>query len=333
MDLRRLRLSRQLCRHQSAGFAKFQRFALTLNALRTQSWTNLKGSFSVFTMILILAFHFLLTPSFAQYFTGPIAGGLGGAGLGAADVSEGHLFNPASVVHSQAVEFAGFYRNGGLAEGESHRTLGVSFSDNNPQTYFPGAFTFLMNKRAVPGLPMVDEQFAQLSMAEFIAPHLSLGVSGVYLKQRLPDLAQDFEQWNGVIGALYNPVPEFGIGASVAYFVHPSGTVPLPLRLPQTVGMGVHYLFLDFARFRMDVIQRYDNGAGVKPIWKGGFETLVADFAILRLGARRDENLHQTVMTAGLSFNGPKLKFDYSIEKDMVSNNGALHSVDLRLAF
>ena len=278
-------------------------------------------------------FAFLIKPSFGQYFTGPIASGLGGASLGAVENTEAHLFNPASVVHGSAVEFAGLYRNGGLADGENHRTWGLTLSDNTREAYFPGALTVLLNKRAVPGLPLVDEQYAQLSLAEFVVPHLSIGIGGIYLRQRIADLGQNYEQWNGVLGVLYNPTAALGVGANLAYFVHPSSTVPQALRLPQTFGLGMHYLFVDFLRFRADVVKAYDNGAGQKWVWKAGFETMTAPFLILRFGGRRDENLRQTVATAGFSFNGPRLKFDYSFEKDVAGNNGALHSVDLRVAF
>ena len=54
---------------------------------------------------------------------------------------------------------------------------------------------------------------------------------------------------------------------------------------------------------------------------------------VFRLGFRRDELADSRIYTAGIGFNGPRLRFDYTVEKNAENTSGALHSVDLRVPF
>ena len=61
------------------------------------------------------------------------------------------------------------------------------------------------------------------------------------------------------------------------------------------------------------------------------------DFAnkynILRLGAKIDDFQKPNFATLGWGFNGPRLRLNYSFEKPLKQSNGAMHSVDLLVAF
>ncbi len=272
----------------------------------------------------LLSIHFCC----AQYFTGPIASGMGGASLGAVESGEGHLLNPAVLVHGQPIEASLVFRNGGYVETDQQKTYGISITNNDPQTYFPGAITFLRSSRNK-GVP-ADEQFLQFSIAEFAGQNFSVGIAGVRLSQKIFSVAGEQTQWNGVFGLLYNPTPDFAIGFTAAYFVHPSTVIPIDFRLQPTLGLGLHYLFLDFLRARLDVLSHYEEVGNQRLAVKGGFETASTPMTIIRLGARQDDS---TTLTLGLGFNGPRLKLDYAYEKDANRAGSGMHSVDLRLLF
>ena len=51
------------------------------------------------------------------------------------------------------------------------------------------------------------------------------------------------------------------------------------------------------------------------------------------MGYRRDDQWQQDYLTLGAALEGPRLKIDYSFEKNLKGTAEALHSVDLRLPF
>lgn len=280
-------------------------------------------------------FSFLLTLSFsqAQYFTTSAAAGNGGASLGVGQSLEGHLLNPAVLVHGKAVE-GGLHLAQRMTDDSSHNTFwGGSLASNDPQNYFPGALTFLVNRRDVAGIGRVNENFVQFSVGEFVATHFSIGFAALRLSQNSETLATRYNQWNGVLGAHWNPVPEYGFGFTWAYMFHPAANIPESLRLRPLVGVGLHALFDDFFRFRADILQEQKLNPNHSLIYKGGFETLFVENCILRVGFRRDENRRESAWTAGLGFDGPRLKIDYTFERNLIGLGGASHSVDFRMVF
>jgi hypothetical protein len=90
---------------------------------------------------------------------------------------------------------------------------------------------------------------------------------------------------------------------------------------------------MEFVTFRFDVLQEQEQNPSRQLIERLGFESKVDEFALIRLGYRRDANRGESVFTAGAAFEGPRLKVDYAYEKNLVSPQGASHSVDLRIPF
>ena len=64
-----------------------------------------------------------------------------------------------------------------------------------------------------------------------------------------------------------------------------------------------------------------------------GFESKTSDTLVLRLGYRYDDLNVQHIWTAGIGFDGPRLKANYSFEKNQEGTSGALHSVDMSIPF
>jgi hypothetical protein len=272
-------------------------------------------------------------PVSAQYFTGAVASGMGGATLGGVEVPESHLLNPAALVHGSAVDIGLFWANQEANPDVHDKVYGLTLASNDSHNYFPGAITYLDDTKWVTGLGTVHDQFLQLSVAHFVIQHVSLGMSVIRLVDQVDALGMTVHQWNGVVGALYNPLENLGVGATFAYFAHPSSTVPDAVRLRPTAGLGVNYIAEDFVTFRFDVLQEEEQNPHHKFIGRAGLESKLDEYFVIRLGYRRDENRSESVFTAGLSFEGPKLKVDYAYEKNLVSPQGGSHNVDLRIPF
>jgi hypothetical protein len=87
------------------------------------------------------------------------------------------------------------------------------------------------------------------------------------------------------------------------------------------------------ARLRIDALHPDEFNPNNRWNLHSAIETEISEFVLFRLGARLDEVQEQRFVTAGLAFNGPNLKIDYAIEKNLFHTGGAVHSVDLRTSF
>ncbi|RYZ80760.1 MAG: hypothetical protein EOP06_24755 [Proteobacteria bacterium] len=81
----------------------------------------------------------------AQSFTGPIAGGTGGAGRAAVDPSESAFLNPATAAYFQRYIFGGFYQMGEVDSQRDFSSYAVQVSDGTPTNLISGALSYVHN--------------------------------------------------------------------------------------------------------------------------------------------------------------------------------------------
>ena len=284
------------------------------------------------TTLLFGCFYFTSPLANAQYITGPIASAMGGAGRASTDTTDGAFINPASLVHGPQAEFSALYQDGSPVKDQHRTTYGVIVMDNTPGLLFSGSFVYLKDRKTGLGQTPLDADYWSLSLAQLSIPQWSFGLSGIYLQQKEYE-GENFTQQNGVVGVLYTPIPDLGIGLTYHHFLEPDEEVPLHLRLIPTLGLGFHYLMGEILRLRADFTRPEKYNDDKKMAYALGLESLFSEFFSFRMGFRWDNWADSNVLTSGITFNGPRLKLDYSIEKAVKGTGDALHSVDLRLPF
>lgn len=287
---------------------------------------------NVISLVLIfLFFHGYAAESSSGYFTGPVSSAMGGAGRAAVDPSESHFRNPAVVAHSPQIDLGAYYQDGYRAPQTHETTFGASIVDNTGDSICPGAIGYLQNRRSFPGMN-VNEKYVQASLGSFIAEKFSFGVAGIYVSHEI-EHGKTYKQWDGIAGLLYTPNPNLGLAFTYAYFANPSSELPKQLRLMPTVSVGGHYIFQDFLRFRLDVSRVEKDNVDKKLIIESGLETKMPNYFILRLGSQWNDVERKSYLTAGLGFDGPRLKVDYSFQKLRAEEGYTMHGVDLRVPF
>lgn len=283
----------------------------------------------------IVAVLFQLTPNFAkaQYFTGPIASSLGGAGRASGDTGEGTFMNPAILAHAPLFEASAYLSSGKPLSGGEQRVYGLTISDNSPNVIVPGALSYIQTKTTREGQPTIEGKYWQAAFGTFYMPGLSFGLSLNYLDQELAG-AESYDQINGSAGILYVPKGTIGIGLTYHNFISASAETPQELQLVPVVGLGFNYLYEKFLRVRADITRPHERFNPNKEFnYHFGIESKAGEYLILRVGHQWAQVENTQVLTAGLGFAGPRLKVDYSYEKSQLPGSGALHSVDLRIGF
>lgn len=267
----------------------------------------------------------------AQYFTGPTASSMGGAGVASSDASETVFLNPASIAHAPDFEAGAFYKEGYLTNTEQNRRdLGLSFVDNSKGILVPGALSYFKSRAGAVGGPSAEAQLWQAAIGFFILRNLSLGVSLYRLQQNI-DQGAEHIQWNSSVGVTYAASRNLGFGFAYYNFVKRPGGIPLFLRQLPGWRFGVNYGFSDILRLRADLQMHLEENQEQRAQILYGMEVKSLKFLSLRVGHRLDDVNKLSFVTAGIGFDGPRLKMNYSFEKNTRGNFGAMHGVDIRI--
>jgi hypothetical protein len=282
----------------------------------------------LFTAILIS-----VQPASAQFFTGPAASASGGGGRAAVDPGEATFLNPASIAFLQRYNVSGYYDVGrDLKEGD-HNLWGVSLADGTADNIMPGALSFIRKRTDAPSGASDTQQDIQFAVAGMAGKKLAFGLAVHRLSDQILSNfeGQDYTQINGHLGMIYIPIPEVGIGF-VAYDIAPtSSVIPHALREVPTLALGANYLWEKVFRARLDLVRPDVDNNGRRINVQAGIESLMTQEFIFRTGCYWRETEDQTFFTVGAGYNGPRLSFDYSFQKDLRSADNFRHVVDLWL--
>jgi hypothetical protein len=267
----------------------------------------------------------------AEFFRAPASTALGGTGVAGISGTEGALINPALVPLHRGSGLDGYYRDGALSDGAHRTDYGVGAIDNSPGVWFPGALHYLRLRDTGSAARPADGELWHVAIGE-VKERFAFGVSGYRLVYNL-DPDQSYTQWNYSLGGVYMISGDLGVAYVLKNLAGVGSDVPEGLRedLQQTAGVLVG--IANVARLRVDLSRRERRNPDHKMVYMVGLESKTSDLLLLRLGYRYDDLADQRVWSAGLAFDGPRLRLDYSVEKSQNSASGALHSVDLRLPF
>ena len=160
--------------------------------------------------------------------------------------------------------------------------------------------------------------------------NLSLGASLFRLNQD-PLQGPRVAQWNSTIGVTYVAMKALGFGFAYYNFIKQPERAQTGLDQLPGWRFGFNYGFSDILRFRADYQMQLEQNPGQKGQFLYGAEVKSFRFLSLRFGHRIDDVNKASFITSGLGFDGPRLKMNYSFEKNTQGNFGAMHSVDLRI--
>jgi len=283
-------------------------------------------------IVALLTVTYFVSVGHAQYLTGPVASGAGGAGRASAEDGENLWLNPAALVHGSPFSSSLFYSEGYTAKQQRDKWWGVSLSDNSEDVFFAGGFIYVNRTRTFEALPDIDEQYYQVNLSRFLLRQISVGAAFFYQNSEVHG-DKKYDHWDAHLGAMWNPTAELGLGL-VFYNVRPRNIeLPTILQNYDRVSVGGLYIIKKFFRIRGDLTQQVELNPDRKMQYQLGFESKLVDFIIARVGLDKDELSGSKFYTAGLTFDGPRAKFDYYYKDNQDSGGGAMHGVDMRLPF
>ncbi|MES2856502.1 MAG: hypothetical protein V4692_11595, partial [Bdellovibrionota bacterium] len=191
-----------------------------------------------------------------------------------------------------------------------------------------GSFSYVKKHDSIGNFSWTGQDF-QGSVAGFIFSKLSVGLAVHRFMSSALEVSSN--QDNGNLGFLYTPNKSMGFGLVGYDLLNASETVPMVARLKRTYAVGMHYIYEEMLRLRLDLVHPEVGNPGRRTEVMTGLETFFTDDFAFRLGAHFKEPTDQTFLTTGMGFKGPRLSFDYSFQKDIRASDGYRHMFDLWL--
>ncbi len=271
----------------------------------------------------------------------PVSMATGRARVATSELGLQVLSNPAALVHAPDLSVGLIYQGGREAFGERNEHNTVTVVDNGDDVFAAGGALYSSRQRSFENATDFKEQRFQMSFGWFIFKQVSMGININYFLVDSEDDDNNFLEsthriWDGDIGFMWNPNPEFAVGATYESLTHKkSGSIPDHIEPRDRATVGVHYIFMPQFRLRADVTRLTDVGSDYDGDldFRAGFESYVDAWLVLRAGYESQNSADRDYFSAGFGFTGPRLRIDYAYSKNTEFSDGALHSVDFRLPF
>ena len=282
--------------------------------------------YAIFILILI-AHH-----ASAEFFRGPVSKASGGSGRAGIPGMESAFVNPALIPLEKASEMSAYYHDGYIGSGQHRNGWAVGVIDAEKEVWFPGAAHYVRTRDGGRTRTATEGELWHMAVGKNISERLALGLSAYRLQYDVEG-DREYTQWNGSIGGLVLITETFGLAYVLDNLVKPGSEVPRGLREDLKQGVGVYGAVADLVKIRGDISRQEKFNPGKKMGFAIGMESMTSQWILFRAGFQRDELADTRIWSAGFGFNGPRLKVDYAVEKNVKGTGGAVHSVDLRVPF
>jgi hypothetical protein len=242
-----------------------------------------------------------------------VSSATGGAGAASVEAGEASFMNPASLPHLKGRFFFSSLQKDLFA---------LSLTENDRQSAVPGAFSYFADK---------ELQMFSLSLADFVFQNISVGFSATYWQAEFDPQKKRDTAFNGNGGILWTPFKGFGVAfAAENMFTRPD-EFKAQNQLSPNSRFGFNYLYEEWFRWRLDFVtltnNRWNNW-----IPQTGIESYMNRWFILRAGVSRPPRLKES-WSAGLGFDLPRFRLDYSSQWHVDGGKDQRHSVDLSIPF
>lgn len=260
--------------------------------------------------------------SWAKIVSGAVSAGLGNAGVGILEVTDGIVNNPA-LISAYPTEHLGMT----TTEGQQH----VYFADNGAEAMFPAGLGYSQEKF----LGDIEQKTFHLTLGYSIPIQknkLYFGGDFQYRQWKLNKIEQNYVQTVASFGLFYQFRPWLSVGASVV-------DVPVTdTQLADSVDkatqsfVGVGFGDETFAQVRLDV-GNATNQNNSNLIFRGGIQTMVNDWILTSVGYENNNVIGSKTLTLGVGFKGPQFGLYYAYQNEANDLFEARHVVDLSVPF
>lgn len=243
---------------------------------------------------------------------GSVSSGLGGAGRAAVAPGDVSSMNPATLAHLR-----GYYLYSKYLPGET----AYAISDNTMDSAIPASIYYYQNSQ---------EKNFKLSFAEQLFRKVSIGFSGTYNQYKNGD--EFLSRGNLDVGLSFVPRGNLGFGLVAYNLLGASGNEIIRDRTTPQIGMGSHFIYKGFLRFRADYVTGNNYKISDGQIMLGA-ENYLNRWMTFRLGYQENLGDIRDLATAGWGFDLPNFKVNYAYLTETGSEPTVRHSVDLSIPF
>jgi hypothetical protein len=261
----------------------------------------------------------------AQFYTGPRAAAMGGAGRASIETSESAFLNPALLAHADH-NYLSLFKDSETREPKYDTDQwGLSVVDAGADTGIPGSFSYSHKNIATASGNEVRAKDYELSLARRWNQAWAFGMT--LYRQQWND-TENLTEHGLHLGAIYYPTPFFGLGA-VIYQAVKTGD----LKTPAVYALGSHYVVGNILKLSADV--RYVDELNPDKKWDfmGGAAIPIGDEFYLRGGYEWISLEKRQFYSAGFSWDGPRLNIAYAYQNNPSSGGERMHNLDLSVFF
>ena len=269
--------------------------------------------------------------SLAAAQVGSTADGMGGAGIAGAHPYESALLNPAAMVEFKTSYMGLQGISSELNPQVEQKQYSVFFTDAGDMTMFPGALMYRWRTNEILG-QKVREQHLQLSGAAALTQKMSVGVSAYKIKTDLMS-GEDYNQYNADIGAYWLALEQLSVGGIFRGVMGSKNTIWTASQVLPSMGLGAEYRLYDMFKFRYDINYVLEQNSDQRFRHQVGGEVRYDFLLVLRAGFNQDDRIGENRWTAGIGWDGPRLKVAYAFQKEDRKNSSETHSIDMWLDF
>lgn len=256
---------------------------------------------------------------------------MGGAGIGGSHAYESAILNPASLIDVKKSYFALQTHSAGMEAPAKLRHYSVFMTDAGEDTNYPGTLFYRQRTVDIRGQKTREQQF-QLSGAAALTKSFAVGISGYKIRTDLMT-GSDYSQYNADLGAYWLASEALSMGAVFRGVAGSKNTTWLESRVLPMAGLGAEWRFFEMFRFRYDVNYFLEQNSQQRFRHQIGGEVRYDFMLVLRTGYSQDDRLGENRWTAGIGWEGPKLKVGYAYQKENRKNLGDMHSIDMWFDF
>jgi hypothetical protein len=276
---------------------------------------------------IILAILFLCSEAQAQ--VGSTADSLGGAGIASVQAVESGYLNPASLSQLKAYYVGGQYFRKNQAGNDNLDQFTLTVTDGGADSLFPGALIIRQRNFNVAG-QTVKEQVYHIGVAVPLSKTFALGFSGYLQRTNLP-IGSDYNQTNMDASAYWKMSDQLSFGFIAKGLFGSKQVAFAQSQVLPSSGLGVQYTVIDILRLRADATYQYEQNSTDHFTQSVGAEFLLREDFILRAGYKADDIKGEGYYTAGLGWNGPRLKAGYAYQNETRNHIGSTHTIDIWL--
>jgi hypothetical protein len=270
----------------------------------------------------------------AETYSGPQSRAMGGAGRATIVPGESAFLNPATIPYFGEYFGTLFYSQGEHPTTGEEQQFGVLLSDGVPERLFQGALAYVHGNLNPAGPGDITTQDMYGAASGLITRTISFGLSAHRFMYKVNGGAETI-QWNGGAGLFYGYSKALQFALVANDLLNEKDSVPVAARLVRSYAVAGNFQYEKRFNIRLDLVRPDENNPEGNTDILTGIESEVYNYAAFRAGFawRESQGPERRVFTTGFGFKGPKLRADYSFEKDTKVAGGSRHSFDLWMPF